>query len=598
MGRRDGRRAAVVCALLLLAVGLVFGRTVGHEFVNYDDGNYVSANPAVAGGLTAAGIRWAFTQRHADNWHPLTWLSHMLDVRLYGLNAWGHHLSSVLLHAAAAIALFLLLRSLTGRLWPSALAAALFAIHPLRVESVAWVAERKDVLSGLLFMLTLGAYVRYVRRPRSAVRYLAVFALFALGLMAKPMLVPLPLLLLVLDWWPLGRLAPADTARRPGQRAWRLGGLTLPPALLLEKVPLLALAAVSSALTLWAQQETRLPGAVLGFGLRLGNAVVAYADYLVLFFAPTGLAVFYPHAESALPRWKIAAAAATLLAATAAALALRRRLPHLLAGWLWYAGMLVPVAGLVQVGRQGMADRYTYLPQIGLGVALAWTAAAACRRRALGRWVRQASLAAIALLAGLAWRQAGFWRDSETLFTRALAVTSGNFVAHANLGVALHERGRIDEAIVHYRAALELQPGFAEIQYDLGNALAARQQPEEAAEHYRQALALRPDYAEAHYGLGNALAARQQVDEAIAHYRLALIAKPTLVEAHFNAGVLLANRGRLEEAVAHYRSALEIRPDYARARENLSRALAALGRVEEANTRWSTPPPSAPPRFP
>ena len=576
--RSAWRRDAVVAGLLLLAVGLAFGRAAGHDFVNFDDNVYVYDNPRVAAGLTADGIVWAFTGRHAANWHPLTWLSHMLDVQLFGLRPAGHHASSVLLHGLTAAFLFLALRSLTGRLWTSAFAAALFALHPMRAESVAWVAERKDVLSGLFFALALGAYARYARRPSSLPRYLAVVALFALGLMAKPMLVTLPLLLLVLDCWPLGRGCPARRSApdRPGAHPRRWGRLAL------EKVPLLLLSAASAAVTLWAQREAIVSDELLSPGWRVANAAVSYVEYLGKSLFPANLAVFYPHPGSGLAAWKAATAGGTLVAVTAGTLAVRRRHPWLAAGWLWFLGMLVPVIGLVQTGGQATADRYAYLPQIGLAVALAWTTAAAggtARRRPMACG---AAAAALALLALGAWRQTGHWRDSETLFTRALAVTPGNALAHNNLGVFLSTKGRTDEAIAQYRRALELWPRYAEAATNLGVALAGRGLLREAMGSYRDALSSDPGHAGARYNLGNALALLGRDDEAIREYERALAVDPGMTEARVNLCAALERRGRPEEAAAQCRAALADKPDSSEAHANLGAALAALGRFDEA----------------
>ena len=369
--KRNTYTVAAVCGFLLLAVALVFGQTVRHDFVNYDDNAYVYENPQVAGGLTAHGIAWAFTSFHVSNWHPLTWLSHMLDCQFYGLHAGGHHLTNVLLHAATAILLFLVLRRMTGDLWPSAFVAAVFAIHPLRAESVAWVAERKDVLSGLFFMLTLGAYAGYARRPFSLGRYLTVVLLFALGLMAKPMLVTLPFVLLLLDYWPLGRIGPH---RRTGISSFR--------RVVVEKIPLLALTAASCVATVIAQGTAVIAIDVIPLPSRIANALVSYVAYMGQLFYPAGLAVLYPHPEGGLPIWKVAASSLVLAGISAAALVWRRRFPYLFVGWFWYVGMLVPVIGLVQVGLHAMADRYTYLPQIGLCIAVTWGVAqlAASRR--------------------------------------------------------------------------------------------------------------------------------------------------------------------------------------------------------------------------
>ncbi len=397
--------APTICSLLLLAVGLVFGQTVGYDFVNFDDGLYVYENPQISGGLSAQGIGWVFTHTHGANWHPLTGLSHMVDCQFYGLHAGGHHSTNVLLHAATAILLFLVLRRMTGDVWPSALVAALFAVHPLRVESVAWISERKDVLSGLLFVLTLGAYVRYARGPFSLGRYLLVAALLTLGLMAKPMLVTLPLVLLLLDYWPLGRMTAVGREDIPVASGGRADHFFFPKRLLLEKLPLLLLAVVSCLMTLWAQGEASALNAQIPVGSRIANALVSYVAYMGQLFCPVGLAAYYPHPEGDLPVWKVIGALAMLACISVGVLAGWRRYPYLLVGWLWYVGMLIPVIGLVQVGKIAMADRYTYLPQIGLCIALAWGPIDVCRSWPYRRWLCGVTSALVlAVLMGCAWR--------------------------------------------------------------------------------------------------------------------------------------------------------------------------------------------------
>ena len=485
-----------VCRALLLAVAIVFGPTVGYQFVNFDDPQYVYHNKHILDGLTRNGIAWAFTASYASNWHPLTWLSHMLDCQCYGL--WwpgGHHLTNVLLHALTVVLLFRVLRQMTGRLWPSALAAALFALHPLRVESVAWVSERKDVLSGLLFMLTLWAYVRYARRPFSPARYLAVAAFFTLGLMAKPMLVTLPLVLLLLDYWPLGRAG--------HYASW--------PRLLLEKLPLLAFSAASSAVTLVAQRDTLKTTADLPFPARIANALVAYAAYLWQLVCPVDLAVLYPHPRDGLPGWEVAAAALLLAAITAVILARRRVQPYLPVGWFWYVGMLVPVIGLVQVGDQAMADRYTYLPQIGICLALAWAAADGVARSAGARWVcgTWATLV-LGVMAAAAWQQTTCWRDSEALWYHALDCTSDNYTAHYNVACALQYHRQFALAAAHYKEALRIKPNYAPAHVNLGAMLADHGQYSAAMDHYQRALQAEPDNPDAHNNLGRVLAPRDK----------------------------------------------------------------------------------------
>jgi tetratricopeptide (TPR) repeat protein len=560
-----------VCGLLFLAVALVFGQTVRHEFVTLDDNEFVYENPHVSHGLSVEGTLWAITTGHMSTWVPLTWLSLMLDSQLYGLSPGGFHLTNALLHAAAAIVLFLVLCRTTGDIWPSALVAAIFAVHPLRTESVAWVAERKDVLSGLFFMLTIAAYVHYVHRPFSPLRYLGVLVVFSLGLMAKAMLVTLPLVTLLLDYWPLARmgLAAKGDAPVPGGGRWRR--LPLPWRLVVEKLPLLALVAVSCLMTIAVQGEALAPNQRFSLGWRLGNALISYVDYLGQFFFPVGLAVVYPRPSGDLPLAKLLVALLVLAGITAAVLVFRRSRPYLFVGWLWYLTMLVPVIGLVQFGVQTVADRFTYLPQIGLCIALAWGAAGACRRWPNRRWLYGImSAVLLALLMGGAWRQTSFWHDSETLWNHTLACTSRNAVAHNNFGVTLVSLGRVDEAIAQYRQALAIDPDYAEAHHDLAVALANLGRLDEAIGHYQRAVTIQPNFAEAHNNLGNALADRGQVNSAIAHYQKALEVKPDHAKAHYNLARSLTARGQLDLAVAQYRKALELKPDYGKAHHNLA----------------------------
>ena len=577
--------AAVVCGLLLI-VALVFGGTIRHDFVNYDDDQYVYKNVQISGGLTARGCSWAFTHVHVGNWHPLTSISHMLDCQLYGLKPWGHHLTNVLLHAVAVILLFAVLLRMTGDLWPSALAAAVFAVHPLRVESVAWISERKDVLSGLFFMLTLGAYVRYARQPFSLVRYLPIAVFFALGLMSKPMLVTLPFVLLLLDYWPLRRFQSSASAA-PIEANPRCGHPSSPRRLLVEKIPLLMLSIASCVATLWAQRVALQPMDNIPLTPRIGNALVSYVTYLGQFLYPENLAALYPHPMGVLSAEEVTAACLLLVAVSAGILIWRRKLPYLLVGWLWYLGMLVPVIGLVQVGSQARADRYTYLPQIGLCCAVAWAAAHLWRSWPACRWACGiGSAVAVASLATCAQSQTAHWRNSETLWTHTLACTSQNPLAHVNLSNAMAKRGEIDGAMACYCDALEINPKFALAHNNLGYYLMGRNRPDEAIAHYLAAVETEPRLAEAHLNLGNVFAQRGQFDRAIHHFQKAVEIKPEMSRAHNDLGAALADSKRYAEAIAEYQRALEIRPNYADAHFNLGNALHQKGQFESAMAQW------------
>ena len=460
-GLGERRLVFGICIFLAAIVWLVFGQTVHFAFVNYDDNLYLYENPAVMGGLSLDGVKWAFTHTVASNWHPLTMLSHMLDWQLYGPNAGGHHLTNVLLHTATVILLFLTLRQMTGNLWRSAMVAAVFAIHPLRAESVAWVSERKDVLSGLFFMLTLWAYARYARHSFSFGRYLCVAALFALGLLSKPMLVTLPFVLLLLDYWPLGRFQ--WTTFRDTLRALR--------PLFLEKVPLFLLAAVLSIVTLSAQENSRIALESLPAAIRFSNVLVSYGVYVWEMVWPRHLAAFYPFLPVT-PAGQIAGAGVLLLAMTVLAVWAARRRAYLLVGWFWYVGMLVPVIGIVQVGLQSHADRYTYLPQIGLYLLLTWGVADWCAGWRHCRVVLGGVSATVLIaLIFCARAQVSHWRNSEALWTHTLACTADNDEARINFGNALLHADREDEAMVQFQQALQINPRNDEAQNNLGYVL-------------------------------------------------------------------------------------------------------------------------------
>jgi tetratricopeptide (TPR) repeat protein len=522
-----------VCLFLGAITWLVFGQTLHFQFINYDDNEYVYKNAQVARGLTIEGIVWAFTHVHSANWHPLTWLSHMLDCQLYGLNPGGHHLTNVLIHAATAILLFLVLRQMTGALWRSAFVAAVFAIHPLRVESVAWVAERKDVLSGLFFVLTIGAYVRYARRPWSPVRYGLVVLLFALGLMCKPMLVTLPFVLLLLDYWPLNRVTPpADRDDKKVQS---------PRNLVVEKLPLLALATASCVTTLFAQKVALQPLANISIMARMGNALISYIVYLRQTFWPSGLAVLYPFAVRDVVASRVLLSLALLVCISLVIFLLRRRLPYLVTGWLWYVIMLGPVIGILQVGDQSRADRYTYLPQIGLLLLLTWMAADLSVRWRHRRLIFSAlSTIVLMALAFSARVQAAYWQNGLSLWTRALACTADNVVAEQNLGQTVHEQGRVDEAITHFEKALQINPSQASVHSSLSVALLEIGRVDESLAHLQTALALDPHDGDAHYNMGNTLMELGQAGEALVHYNTALQINPDDTQALNNMAWMLA----------------------------------------------------------
>jgi tetratricopeptide (TPR) repeat protein len=507
-----------VCICLAVLTWIVFGQTLWHDFINYDDQRYVYENTKITNGLSFGSIAWAFTHIHSTNWHPLTTISHMLDCQLYGLRSGWHHFTNILLHTLAVILLFVALTKMTGAFWRSGFVAAVFAIHPLRVESVAWIAERKDVLSGVFFMLTLLAYLHYTRLP-SVKRYLVVMLVLACGLMSKPMLVTLPFVLLLLDYWPLDRIR--------GQFWMRV----------LEKLPLVALSAISSIATLVAQK-----GAVgwtdeLPILERVNNAVLSYVLYIWQMVWPARLAVFYPHPENTLPLWQIISSLLLLICITAVAIALRKQRPYFITGWLWYLGMLVPVIGLVQVGWQGRADRYTYLPQLGLYIAVTWAAAdltASWRRQRT--IVSVAALLVLGVLSSCAFVQTSYWRDSETLFKHALAVTKNNDVAENNLGIVFLGRGKLDEAISLLQAA----------------------------------VALRSENSPAHENLAKALLQKGNVSDALIHYQKLLELQPDNIEVHNIVGTVLVQQHHIRDGVEEWEKVLAIQPENGNAMSNLA----------------------------
>jgi len=589
-----------ICVVLLAASFALYAPVRHFDFVSFDDPEFVRDNPHVRQGLTAESAAWAFTSTESANWFPVTRLSFLLDAQLWGMRAGPQHLTSVLFHALAALCLFAFLHRATGARWRSAFVALLFALHPVHVESVAWVAERKDVLCAFFWFLALWAYVRYAERP-GAGRYLLVLSLFCLGLMSKPMIVTLPLVLLLLDVWPL---------RRHAGRG--------------EKLPFFALSAGIAAATYVAQKSSGAVGAWAAYplGLRVENALVSYAVYIAKMLWPSRLAVFYPYPQ-AIPAWQTAVAAVGLAGISIVVLRWFRAYPYLTVGWLWYLGTLAPVIGLVQAGEQARADRYLYVPMVGLSIMVAWGAVDLIRRAPRAS-VAAGVLAAAACLAcaAVAEAQVEHWRDSQSLFRHALAVTSANYVAHENLGIALAEvPGRLPEAIAEYEAALRLRPTYAaarnnlgcalaqmpgrlpdavsefvaavgvnpdfpEAHFNLANALAQMpgRQPE-AIVQYREALRVRPDYLAAHLNLGTALLrVPGRLPDAIAEYQAAVRLDPRSPEAHNNLGIALARMpARLTDAIAEYRAALAADPDFPKAHNNLGSALAGIpGHTEEA----------------
>jgi protein O-mannosyl-transferase len=556
-----------VCLVLVALIWIVFGQTLTFDFVNYDDKTYVYGNSLVSGGLNSHGLAQAFVDTYTKNWHPLTLISHMIDCQVFDLRAGGHHFTNVLLHTIAALLLFLFLCEITARFWSAAFVAALFAIHPLHVESVAWIAERKDVLSAVFFFLTLLAYTRYLR-SRTLSRYVAMSILFACGLMSKPMLVTTPVVLLLLDYWPFKRITDLKSL-------WQMT---------LEKLPLFGLSLASSIVTFILQERSAGSIAQLPLTWRIENALVTSFTYIWQIFWPVDLAVFYPHPEDTLSSWQLAAAALLLISITWIVFVLRRARPYLLVGWLWYLVMLLPVIGIVQVGLQGHADRYTYLPQIGLYIAPVWLIADTFSNLRVPKPI----LATVAILimlslAACARKQTTYWRNTETLWTHTLAVTKNNDVAHSNYANFLMDRGQLDDALAHFQTALDIRLAQSHPHYDLslaiiqgnvGVVLLRKGRVDEAIGHFRQAIDLEPNYVDPHFNLGAALMQRGDLDGAIAEWNKTLSMEGDNAETYTALGNAYLQKHALRQAIDHYEKALRADSDSIYALNNLAWILA------------------------
>jgi len=596
------QKAPLIGLLLFGLVAWTFLPAVHNGFINLDDGVYVYDNARVKKGLTWENIRWASTTLYFGIWHPLTWMSHMLDCQWFGLRPGGHHLTSVLLHAANTVLLFVVLRRMTGALWRSALVAALFGLHPLHVESVAWVAERKDVLSTFFVMLTLWAYARYAQGPlfsnqwsvissqssgtpapdssartpghRSLITgyrllfYFASLLFFALGLMSKPMVVTLPAVLLLVDYWPLRRLE-LSTLRSQPSTILRL---------VVEKLPFVLAALLVSWLTLRGAHEEGWTASVVQYGItdRIANATLSYARYCLQMFWPADLAAYYPM-PATFPAWSVAGAGLLLLVTSIVAVFAARRWPYVIVGWLWYLATLLPVIGLlIQLASYSHADRYTYVPLIGLFLSLVWGGWELVNhsRQPVRVGAAVAVVAALVLSIVLTRQQLGYWKDSETLFRHALAVNQNNWLAHNNVGTALYRQGRDEEAIQHFQECVRLQPRYASAHLNLGNAFHRIGRDDDSIRAYRAGLKLKPDEAEAQYSLATLLIGKGLGEEAVQHFQQVLRLQPNYAEAHNNLGTVLYQQGRTDEAIGQFQEALRIKPDYADARKNLDVVLA------------------------
>jgi Tfp pilus assembly protein PilF len=559
----DRVRVLWVYLLLFLGTFAAYSQVWHFDFVNFDDPEYVTENNHVRAGLTSDGLAWAFTSYDAENWFPLTWISHMADGQFFGLRSGWHHLTNVLLHALATLLLFAALKRMTGAVWRSAFVAFLFALHPLHVESVAWVAERKDVLCAFFWCLTLWCYARYAQRP-GAGRYLFVLLGFCCGLMSKPMIVTLPFVLLLLDFWPL-------------RRATRL-------SILWEKLPFFALAGAVSLVTYIAQGQGHAIQSLhsMPAGLRIANATVTYVTYIARMFWPAKLAVFYPYSHQ-LPVWRAVAAGLALAGITFLALRRFRSYPYLAIGWFWYLGTLVPVIGLVQVGGQSSADRYTYLPTVGLAIMLSWGTADLLKRYPRAKTVVVvAALAVCSACVVLTSRQLRYWAKTEVLFQHAVNVTTNNYIAQNNLADYYLSKLRNDEARGHVIEALRIQPNYAEAHVNLATILRRAGQTDEAEREYRVALTIQPRNIEGHSGYGALLFDQGRANEALREFQEVVQLKPEYAGGHFVLGRMLASMGRTDLAMAEFDEALRLRPDEAGAHHSLGVALLGRGRMNEA----------------
>ena len=568
----------IVAVFLTMAIVAVYFQVYQHEFVVYDDRVYVTDNTFVRDGLSARGVNWAFdfTEKNKTYWHPLTWLSHMVDVQLFGLNAGKHLVINMLLHVLNSLLLFSLFKRMTGSTWPSALIAGLFALHPLNVESVAWVAARKNLLSSTFWLLTTFAYVHYTEKPGLG-RYALILAVFSLGLLSKPMLVTLPCTLLLLDIWPLRRCmifqgTDTDHPMVPLHR------------LLMEKFPMLILSAISVGISTFSLSNYGDLVAVesVSLPIRIANALVSYVSYLGKLIFPLGLTCYYPF-PNAVPHWKWVSALAFLIVTTAMAVWLYKRHPYFLVGWFWYLGTLFPVIGLVQAGLwPATADRFVYIPLIGIFIIVAWwTKGLANSWNNSRRWLSIAALSILVLLAVLSHNQTGYWRNSITLFKHAIKVTDDNYLSHYALGFAYEQKGAKDNAIHHYRASLQINPNEVDAHYNLAILLVSEGQIDAAIRHYENVLRIEPDDAQAHNNLGNIFFRQGDLDQAQKHYREAIRIAPDYAKAHNNLGAVLIRRGEIPEAVNHFREALRILPKDELTKRYLRLALAQLNQPKE-----------------
>ena len=571
------RHPIVFISFLLISITLsVYSQVLQYDFINYDDPLYITENTNIQEGFTLESITWALTSFHASNWHPLTWLSHMTDVQIFGLNPAGHHSINIILHIFNVLLIFHILRRMTNSFWRSAVVSALFAVHPLHVESVAWVAERKDVLSSLFFFITLWSYVGYVEDPKPR-RYLLTILTFSLSLMAKPMVVTLPFLLLLLDYWPLGRISFRNHQYGLwAKEAWKL---------VWEKIPFFILAGVCSLITFLAHKQggSFLAMSDISLRIRTENALLSYVRYIGKMFWPQDLAVFYPHPGNTISAIQVAGAALFLVSISALTVMGSRPRPYLIIGWLWYIGMLAPVIGLLQVGAHAIADRYTYLPLIGLFIIITWGVPDLLRRWSLKNgFLVILTGGVILILTLLTWHQVQYWENSRTLFEHSLQVTEDNYIAHTNLGAFLGKGEQKEAAISHYMEAIRIKPDYWLPYYNLGLISAQQEKFDSAISHFSKVLNLRPNHADAHVSLGLIFTKQGKLAMGLAQFYEVLKIRPDDTEVLYNSAVVLSKQGRRQAAISRYRRLLEIEPGHPGAHNNLGNIYISQGDVEKA----------------
>ncbi|MDO9566599.1 MAG: tetratricopeptide repeat protein [Candidatus Desulfaltia sp.] len=579
----QNQKKLLIIFILILLTLVVYWQVKDFNFAGYDDELYITENLHVQSGLTCESIKWAFTTFHAGNWHPVTWLSHMLDIELYGLNPMGHHWTNLQFHIANTLLLFFILQQMTGAIWKSAFVAALFALHPLHVESVAWVSERKDVLSAFFGMLTISVYIIYVKK-RNLLRYFLVFILLSLGLMAKPMLVTLPFVLLLLDFWPLERLKYYFHHQSSGFQSLNLSRL------IWEKAPLFIPVAISSVLTILAQKDA---GALYTFEAlpittRIANAFVSYAGYIIKTIWPQNLAVFYPHPFGTLSLWYVFLAALAIAVISFFSIRLFKQHPYVAVGWFWYLGTLVPVIGLIQVGAQGMADRYTYIPLIGLFIIVAWGISDLLKKWHFNKIVLAVfAIILISVFSTQSYFQIKHWKNSTSLFEHAVKVTDNNWLAYNNLGLALMRDGKLNDAVFYFKETLQIRPNFLKTLDNLGIALYRLEKFEEALFYYSKALTIDPKNAGIHNNTANVHTALGKLEKAVQHYKKAILIDPEFAEAHYNLANVLVTQGKLEKAILHYESAIKKDSGHSNAHYNLGCILLNQKEYKEALTHFA-----------